>query len=49
MHFLQRFIYSLLLALFLAQSALAVNPVVRRFTSFQDFLKGEADGIAVST
>jgi len=49
MHFLQRVIYSFLLVLLLAQFSLAVNPVVRRFTSYQDFLKGEADGIAVST
>ena len=49
MHFFKRILFSLFLTLIVSQSALAVNPAVRRFSSYQDFLKGEADGIAVSS
>jgi sugar lactone lactonase YvrE len=49
MCFFQRFIYSCSVMLFLSQLTLAVDPAVKRFTGYQDFLQGESEGIAISS
>ena len=49
MCFFQRFIYSFSVMLLLSQVTLAVDPVVKRFTGYQDFLRGESKGISVSS
>jgi len=49
MYFFHRVIFSVAVTLLLSPAGLAVDPVVKNFTSYQDFLKGESKGIAVSS
>ena len=49
MRFFQRLLLSFTMMLFLSPFTLAVNPVVKTFTGYQEFLLGESDGIAVSS
>lgn len=49
MSFLQRFIFSFSIVIILSQLTLAVDPAVKIFTSYLDFLEGDSKGIAVSS
>ncbi len=49
MSFFQRFLYSILVMFLLTHFTLAVDPVVKRFSGYQEFLRGESKGIAVSS
>ncbi len=49
MSFFQRFLYSFSMMFLLSHFTLAVDPVVKRFTGYEEFLLGESEGIAVSS